>query len=253
MTRSACCGLILVGLLATALPASAKILKTRMKSPQSRFLALTIGSGVEYESDSEQSELGLPFLLDYGVTNALTLTVEPIHTTIRPKVGKTLNGFGDLETSATYGLVSERRHRPAVAAIALVKWPTATHAEFGTGQRDYELGVLASKALVQMDLDFSATYTLTGSPPSGSLPNTFTVSLAAERDLGSRMDLLAEIVSGTSGSSGAPTPGESEFEGTLGLAEQLTERLNLEQGVTVKKDGTWQIVFGWEWDFGDVR
>lgn len=248
------CGLILVGLLVTALPASARILKTRMNRPgQPRELPLTIGTGFEYDSDSELSELGVPGLIEYGLARGLTLTVEPFYSSIHTKQGGAVSGFGDLETSVTYEFLTERRHRPSVAALGLVKWPTATNREFGTGKADQTLGLLVAKSYVQVDLELSASYTFVGSAAGARQPNTVEFSFAAERDLTPTIDLLGEIVTGGGGAFGASTAGGRESEGTLGLAEQLTERLKLEEGVVLKPDGTWQLVFGWEWEFGSTE
>ncbi len=243
-----------VFILAAAMPASARILKTR-PSPGTapRTLPLTIGSGFEYDSDGEQSELGLPFLLEYSPLAKLTLALEPSYTSIHTKAGGALSGFGDLETAATVGIVPERRNRPETSMIAAVKWPTAANREVGTGYADYTVGALASKSYVQADVELSVSYTLVGHPAGVRGSNSHEVSLAIERDLTPRLDLLGELVTGGGGAFGASTPGGRESEGTLGLAYQLTERLNLEQGVVFKSDGTWQLVFAWQWEFGDTR
>jgi hypothetical protein len=49
---------------------------------------------------------------------------------------------------------------------------------------------------------------------------------------------------------GDPEQGSNEIEATLGVAEHLNEFLKLEEGVIIQKDGSWQVVFAWEWDFG---
>ena len=119
--RVAACCLVLCALVVTAVPVSAKILKTR-KSSQAQGLAVTFGSGVEYESDSDQSEYGFPFLFEYGMTKRLKLTVEPQYTVIRSTEGDSVSGPGDLETTLTFDLVPERRYRPLFSAEGLVKW-----------------------------------------------------------------------------------------------------------------------------------
>ncbi|MEO5989015.1 MAG: hypothetical protein ABIU54_03300 [Candidatus Eisenbacteria bacterium] len=241
-------------MLAGALPASARILKTRPNPGAApRTLPLTVGSGFEYDSDSEQSELGLPFLLEYSPLARLTLAIEPSYASIHTKAGGALSGFGDLETSATFGLLSERRNRPETAVITTVKWPTAANRELGTGYADYTVGALVSKSYVQADVELSVSYTLTGHPAGMRAANSHEVSLAIERDLTPKLDLIGEVLTGGGGAFGASTPGGRESEGTLGLAYQLSERLNLEQGVVMKSDGTWQLVFAWQWEFGDTR
>ena len=52
---------------------------------------------------------------------------------------------------------------------------------------------------------------------------------------------------------GGAVQGQSESEGTLGLAEHLNEKFKLEEGVILKSDGSWQVVAAWEFDFGGGR
>jgi len=248
-------------------PAAARILKTRPASTYQE-LALTLGSGLEYESDGEQTELGYPFLVEYGVTERLTLTAEPGFSSIHAKDGPgSASGFGELETGATWQLVSGRRHRPEISAEGVIKWPTASRPELGSGRIDYSLGAIVSKAFVQVDLDLEAIYTFVGSPPGTHLSNPLECSLAAEWHLLRWLDLEGEVVTssggvsfrGQSGSIGGFAGGPAterlgrETEGTLGVAERLAEHLKIEQGMILKSDGSWQAVAAWEWDFGEGR
>jgi hypothetical protein len=252
---------------ATAPPAAAKVLKT--KSGQVKELALTVGSGIEFTTDSEETQYDFPFLVEYGVTENLQLTIEPDYIVLQSTNGNSVSGIGDLETSLTYEFLSMRRHRPSLSAEGLIKWPTASRGEFGTGKADYSLGVIVSKEFVHMDVDFNAVYTIMGSPPSVQLPNILELSLAMEWHLSRVLDLEGEMVTaGSSGSGfhrrpgtiggggGLPSVGSSEkggrdTEGTLALAELLSARLKLEQGVAINFDGSWQVVCAWEWDFGE--
>ena len=93
------------------------------------------------------------------------------------------------------------------------------------------------------------------------------ISLAAERHLSRTLSILSEIVTtqgsggfrGQSGSiagiGGLPRAGSepvaSDTEATLGLAEHINRHFKLEEGGILKTDGSWQLVFGWEWDFGE--
>ena len=56
---------------------------------------------------------------------------------------------------------------------------------------------------------------------------------------------------GSLGNIGGPEHGQNEFEATLGLAEHPDSHLKLEQGAILKSDGAWQVVAGWEYDFGE--
>jgi hypothetical protein len=265
--------LVAAGLLAAAEPTSASILKTRRKRAQQpgtyRELALTIGSGFEFESDSEQSEYGYPFLVEYGFTEALKVTIEPNYASLQPKKGPWISGLGELETSLSWEFVTERRNRPALAAEGLVKWPTAAHAALGTGKTDYSVGVIVSKEFVNVDFDFDGVYTFVGKPPGLHFHNTAEASFAAEWHLSPVVDLEGEIlantgsgggfrgrpgsIGGLAGGTAASESNGAEAEGTLGLAEHLNDHLKLEEGGVLKSDGSWQAVFAWEWDFGEGR
>lgn len=261
--RGACCILVAAGLLACVEPSSARILKTRTPGQPGGQLALTLGSGFEYETDGEESEYGLPFLAEYGLTDALKLSVEPSYVLVRKKQGGTISGPGDLETTVSCEFPTERRYRPGIALEGVVKWPTARRGDLGTGKSDYSVGAIVSKEFVQFDLDLNAVYTFVGNPPGVPLQNTFEASLASEWHLNHSLDLEAEVVTafgtggrfrghsgslGGFGNIGGPEQGQSESEGTLGLAEHLNESLKLEQGAILKSDGSWQFVVAWEWD-----
>ena len=246
-----------------AVPADAKILKTR-RPGQAGPLALVVGSGFEYEGDSEESEYGFPFLGEYGFTRIVKLSVEPSYVLVRKKAGGTTRGLGDLETTLTLEFPTERRYRPGLALEGVVKWPTARRGSLGTGEADYSVGAIVSKEFVPFDLDLNAVYTFTGSPPGIHLQNTFEGSLASEWHLTHALDVEAEVVTafgaggrfrGTPGTLGGfaniggPEQGQSESEFTVGLAEHLNDFLKLEEGVVGKSGGSFQYVLAWEWDF----
>lgn len=257
-----------MALLALAqLPASAKIRKTRESGQyrEYRELPLTIGSGIEYETDEEGSEYGFPFLVEYGLTDVITLAVEPDFVVVDPVDRPVAHGFGELETSVVYEYVRERRNRPALCAELLVKWPTATHDSLGTGEIDYSLGAIASKEFVRFNVDFEVLYTFVGSPPGIQLDDALEISLAGDVHLSNIIDLELEVVTSSGGGirsrvsaiSGPVLPsdvqdaGGQETEGTIGIAEKLTSHLKLEQGVLFASDGSWQLLAAWEWDFSE--
>lgn len=261
---------IMAGLILMASPASAKILKTRRPAQPGQELLVTVGSGFDYQTDGEQSEYGFPFLLEYGFTPRLKLSVEPSVVSIHGPAGRSVSGFGDLETTVNYEFLSQRRHRPGLAVVGGVKWPTATRAEIGTGRADYSIGTIVSKEFVPADVDFNAVYTRVGDPPGVRVQNTLEASLAAEWHLNLAIDLVAELLTssgaggvhgragpisgaGGGGGIGVAEQGGRETEGTLGLAEHLNEFLKLEQGAVLKSGGSWQAVIAWEWDFGGGR
>ncbi len=240
---------------------SARILRTRIPPSETwnPWLPLTIGSGVEFESDNEQSQIEFPALLEYNFTRTFKLTVEPnvVHVWPKKENVRKVTGLGDLETALEYELISERRYRPGITAIGAIRWPTATDADIGDPGRDYSLGLILSKDLVFVGVDFSALYTFVGDTDVG---NALEISAAAEWHLNHFFDIEGEVVhsfggGGIRGRAGSISGiGTSDrlsdlTEGTLGVAWHVTRRLKLEQGGVIRSDGTWQIVFAWEFSF----
>ena len=248
-------------MLATGSGASARILRTKSSPSETwdPWFPLTIGGGVEFETNSDQSQYEFPFLLEYNFTETLKLTVEPIvtHIAAKAKDVHTLTGTGDLETSLEYEFLRQRRYQPALTAEAMIRWPTHTDRDIGISGRDYSLGLLASKDLVFFNLDLSALYTLGGARQG---QNTLEVALAAEVPLNHFFDLEAEVVHafgaggirgqpGTISGVGTEATGSDLTQGTFGVAWHISKRLKIEQGAIFQGDGTWQIVFAWEWSF----
>jgi hypothetical protein len=266
--RALVAGILVTAVLAAiAAPAAARILKTR-RPGQYKELALTVGSGFEYETDGEESQYGFPFLLEYGFTKMLKLGVEPSYVLIRKKQGGSIRGPGDLETTLSCEFPTERRYRPGLALESVVKWPTARRGDLGTGKADYSVGAIVSKEFVQVDFDLNAVYTFIGQPAGIRLQNTFETSVAAEWHITRSLDIEAEVVTavgagghfrghtstlGSFANIGGPEQGQSESEATLGLAEYLNPKFKLEEGMVLKSDGSWQTVFAWEFDFGEGR
>src|SRR6202158_3971056 len=89
---------------ATFLPVtvSAQILETETARPL-RAGQLEVGAGYEFQHSREGNETAIPLAFELGITNRLGLLVEPVaYTAIRPKVGTSATGFGDLEITANY-------------------------------------------------------------------------------------------------------------------------------------------------------
>ncbi len=262
--RALACLCVAASLVASAVPSEARILKTRRPGQLAGPLQLTIGSGFEYETDGEESEYGFPFLAEYGFTEAIKLSVEPSFVLIRKKLGGSISGLGDLESTLTWEFPTERRYRPGLAVEGTVKWPTARSGDLGTGERDIALGAIVSKEFVACDLDLNAVYTFIGDPPGVGLQDVLEISLASEYHLSPSLDLLAEVVTasgaggrrGSPGSIGSfaniggPEQGQSETEATLGLARRFNDFFKVELGAVIKSGPAVQTVLAWEWDFG---
>lgn len=244
----------------------ARIIKTKhtASSNWSPWSALVVGSGLEFQSDSKESEYDFPLLLEYNFTEQLKLILEPnfVYVAAKSKDARTVGGLGDFETSVEYEFLRERRYRPALSTEGLIKWPTATDPDLGTPGHDYSLGLIASKDFVYFDADLNILYTFVGDPAQR---DNVQVALAAEWHLNRRLDILAEVVTtigggggvrgqpGTLSGLGAATEGSgarNETEGTLGFAWHANKYLKFEQGVIYKSDHSWQLAVAWEWSFG---
>lgn len=194
-------GIVTLGaslLTAVAIPAHAKILKTKQASDY-KELRLTIGTGFEYEGDSEEKTYDFPGLVEWGATDRLTLTAEPDYVVIKNAESGTIKGLGDLETSMVYEFVSERRKRPSLSAEVLVKWPTATSDSLTSNEIDYSVGGIISKEFVHFELDSEWLYTYVGDPPGLDLSNSTEISLAGNFHLTRSIDLEAEVVTSSGG------------------------------------------------------
>ena len=238
--------LIMAGLLAATQPVSARIIRTRPSPSESwsPLLPLVIGGGFEFETDKERSEFDFPLLVEYNFTEQFRVSLEPNFVIIDSKTPdvRSASGFGDFETSVEYEFLRERRYRPALTAEGIVKWPTATDPDIGNPGRDYSFGLIASKDFVYLDVDLGLRYTSVGDPEGHDL---WEVTLAAEWPLSHRLAVLVESVTPIE----IGRKGRADTEGTLGLSWRATSYLKLQCGGTVRSDGTWQVLFAWEWSF----
>ena len=253
--------LSLVCVLSLAQTATARLLRTGPTPLESwnPLVSLTIGSSVEYERASDQSQYEFPFFIEYNLTPALKAILEPSVVYLEPKKGngRNVSGLGDSETALEYEFMRERRYRPALTAEGVVRWPTATNSDLGEAGRDYSIGLIASKDLVFVDLDLRFLYTFLADRQS---QDVLEISLAAQWHLNYRVDLEAEVVhsfaGGTSPSSSLTSGGVISLanadvtEGTVGLAWHVSKRLKLEHGAVFSSDGTWRLVLAWEFGFG---
>ena len=258
--------LLLGGALGSAQPARAQstIINTRRPPSDvgSPLRPLTLGASLEFETRHGTSEFNVPLALDYNLTPYFLLHFEPSLVAIEgerienenPQTpGATqsrrvnLAGIGDTETSIEYEFLHERRYTPSLTASAGLGWPTASNSAFGDPGVDYELGLGVSKDLALFELDSNLVYTMAS---SSHRQNTFEASLAIEVPLSHRFSLLGEVVR-TLDAGPVKDDGSADLsEGTLGWAWQLSPFTTLEQGFTVKSDGSWQAVVGWQYSFG---
>ena len=255
-------------LIAHAPPAAAKIVKTRRAMQVRPGIGFTLGSGLEFQSDTDSREYGFPFLFEWTLSPAAEFVVEPGFITIRGSDGSSIQGWDDTESSLRWELVRERRTRPAISVQGGVLWPTSRHRAIAEGVTSTSLGLLVTKDIIRGEFSFNVIGTRVGLPATGRVLDTAQLSAAVEWHLTPDLDLAGELLTTRGfgrlrGHSGPTAPGggglnvagagSGSTEGTLGLAHYFSKRLKFEEGLVVQTDGTWQVVAAWEWDFGEGR
>lgn len=246
--------LIVASVVAAARPASAQILTRTTLRPSENWspvLALTVGGGLEFQTDDQETEYNFPLLVEYNFTQYVKLSLEQNMTYLVTKGQHSVGGFGDLETSVEWEFLRERRYRPALTAGGVIKWPTASHPDLGSTGWDYGIGLVASKDLVFLDVDLGLLYTFSG---DSEQQDTLEISVAGEYPLNHRLAVEFEFVTSIGsdtvfGQPTEPSGGGTDFEGTLGLAWRVTKYLKLEGGGTLRSDGTSEVIVGWVWSF----
>jgi hypothetical protein len=242
-----CAGCVLASWAPTV--AGAQILETETARPVGRGVP-EVSSNFEYQTSSEGSETALPFAAEYGLSDRFELLLEPVaYTAIRPKVGQSATGAGDLELTATYLVLHELGGAPALALAGEVKFPTAHNTLIGTGKTDYTGYLIASKRWGRFDVHGNIGYTIVGKPAGSQLKNIFNFALGAEWRLGPQTELFGEVVGNTASSSApeptgplppgtvAPEAPAGEVVGSLGIAYYVLHGLRLSFGTSADNNG----------------
>jgi hypothetical protein len=244
----------LVALCALMLPAalSAQILETESARPL-RAGQVEIAAGYELQHSKEGNETALPFVFELGLTNRLGLLVEPVpYTAIRPEVGPSATGPGDLEITVSYLLRKESGRMPAIALAAEEKVPTAHNSLIGTGKADHTGYIITSKRFGRFDTHANVGYTFVGSPRGQSLSNRIMGALATEFAISRGTTLYGEVLAATAAGGGEGAPGQpgapvtpeasgDQIFGTLGVSHAFMKGSRFSLGVTRDNVGAMQI------------
>lgn len=243
---------ILTAVIAPVRTLSAQILETETARPL-RAGQLEVGAGYEFQHSREGNEIAIPVAFELGITSRLNLLVEPVpYTAIRPEVGPSATGPGDLEITASYLLRRESRLAPAIAIAAEEKVPTARNNLIGTGKPDHAAYLIASKRIGRFDNHANVGYTIVGSPRGQSLSNRVMGALATEFTVTPATAVYGEVLASTSagGGEGAPVaPGTpvapeasgDEIFGTIGIAHSFAQGSRFSLGLTRDNVGAMQI------------
>jgi hypothetical protein len=215
----------------------------------------------EYQTSSAGNERALPLGFEYGITDRLSLLVEPVfYTSIRPKVGRSATGFGDLEATLSYLVVGERRRLPALEIAGEVKAPTARNALIGTGKTDLAAYLFASKRFGKFDTHANIGYTFVGKPAGTQLDNIINFAFAGEYFLNRKLDLVAEFLANTSSGPGeanaslnpnpsTPEAAAGEMVGMLGFRYHIRPNIALALGINYDNNHAVLIRSGVTFDF----
>lgn len=229
-----------------------QILETETARPL-RAGQLEVGAGYEFQHSSEGNETAIPFAFELGITNRLGLLVEPVaYTAIRPRLGSSATGPGDLEITASYLLRNESGRIPALALALEEKLPTARNNLIGTGKPDHAAYLIASKRFGRFDTHANVGYTIVGSPSGLSLSNRIMGALASEFSLTPSTILYGEVLGSTAAGGGegaAAAPGTpvvpeasgDQIFGTLGIAHSFLPGSRLSLGLSRDNVGAMQI------------
>ncbi|MEO8664888.1 MAG: transporter [Ignavibacteria bacterium] len=200
---------------------------------------LKSGAAYEYQTSSQGKEIAIPLILEYGISERLEITAEPVvFSSIKSDNGITTNGIGDLELTLTYLLFREKKILPAFAIAGEVKFPTAKNDLIGTGKTDYALYLIGSKRSGDLDLHANLNYTYVGKVPGANLQDIFFFAAAFTYNIKNKYLLFGEVFGNTASTDapeesginpGIPVPeaAGNELVGTLGLGYYLIPNLLL--------------------------
>ncbi len=230
---------------------SAQTLETETARPLRRG-QLEVGAGYELQHSREGDEAAIPLAFEFGLTNRIGLLVEPVpYTAIRPEVGTSATGAGDLEITLSYLAKKESASWPALAVAVEEKIPTARNILIGTGKADHAAYIISSKRLGRFDVHANVGYTIVGQPEGQSLSNRIMGALATEFTLRPSTLLYGEVLASTAAGGGegtAPLPGVpaapevsgDEILTTVGVARNV-RGARYSFGITRDNVGAWQI------------
>lgn len=230
----------------------AQILETETARPL-RAGQFEVAAGYEFQHSRDGNETAIPIAFELGITSRLGLLVEPVpYTAIRPEVGQSATGPGDLEITASYLVRHESSLIPAIALAGEEKIPIARNNLIGTGKADHTAYIIASKRFGRFDTHANIGYTIVGSPRGQSLSNRIMGAVATEFALTSANVLYAEVLAATSAGGGegavsaaatpvAPEASGDEIFGSVGIAHSFTRGSRFSLGLTRDNTGALQV------------
>ena len=166
-----------------------------------------VGGALEYQTSKEGAETAVPLGLELGLSKRFTFLFEPVpFTSIHPKTGRRVAGFGDLEMTLFYQVIKETRKIPSISVSAEIKLPTAKDSLIGTGKTDFTPFLIASKTTGKFFTSLNLSYTFLGKPKGVIVSNLFNYAAGTVYELSAKGILFGEVYGNTSALGGVEVP-----------------------------------------------
>ena len=166
---------------------------------------------VEYSGSSSHTDVPLGGTIGFGLADGLEAGVgfgwqlDRSTDELGPHARE--SGMLDVPVGAKWQFAGEAEWRPRLALAAAVNVPAADdHAELGSGEADYDLTAIASKALTpRLGLHLNAGFTWVGNPDGEALADVAHYGLAVDARLIERLQWVGEVYGESEVSGGRET------------------------------------------------
>jgi hypothetical protein len=246
-----------------------KLIAQVLETEESRPLfpgQFDIGTGFEFQISKEGTESALPLAIEYGLAKKITLLVEPVgFTSIRPKIGNSATGIGDVEVTVLWQIIQEKKIIPSISISTEIKIPTAQSKLIGTGKTDFTPYLIASKSIGKFFASFNFSYTFLGKPAGIKAKNLVNYAIGTIYSVAPRHILFAEFYGNSSafGEGEVPEPDSitssninlaeisgGETVGAFGYGFYLKHDLLISLGISYDNNNAILFRPGIEWKFG---
>ena len=152
-----------------------------------------------YETSADEKVLTFPLNAGYGISERITLELEPTLLTSINLVGDTNEtGIGDFETKLFFRITDEKKAIPSLAIAGDFKIPIAKNKYIGTGKADFTPIFIAGKTFGRFSTYINLRYTFIGKPQGIPVNNFGTYDGAVVYTSANDNFLFAEVYGSTS-------------------------------------------------------
>ncbi len=247
--------MVFISLFLFSTSASARFSKSVVPADARTVRSITFGSGLEFQPESDQTELELPLFLDLSLSSRFAATIDWNLSAIHAVGEEWSVETGNVETRCTYTLLSDRRIRPSVSLLLGANWLTAQSERTRNLVLIPSVGVNLSHQFVKFLLEWESEYHF-----EHKGIHDLEVKAFGEYEVTATVDLLCELtvqqffVKSVSTELEIPLlsleESRTEYSIGIGSAFQMSRTLKIDGGITYHKDAIWQFLFGWELEFG---